>query len=470
MNILDAFIGNALRHPERIAVIDGRGRSTSYARLVNMAAELASSWRTAGVRRGDRVLLAMTVDADLYASLAALWSIGATVVFPEPALGLKGLRTAIDIARPDAFVANGAYRMLPLISSAVRRIPIRLGTHVRDTGATMDVVDLPADHHALISFTTGSTGRPKAIARSHGFLEAQNHAVSPLLGTPSPSVDLVGFPVFVVAALGRGDTSVLPNWKASDPGHADPTRIAEHCERNGVSRLLVNPTIADGMTRTRPPRGLHTVFVGGGPVFPDLVDRLIEWSPGLLVVPVYGSTEAEPIAHHEIWGENPDQDEGRTGLVAGHVAEGTRMRIVDDEIQVAGDHVVRGYLDPGNDAGTKIVDVDGTIWHRTGDAGRIDVYGRLRLLGRHGNDVDGLWPFPVETQARRWPGVTRCALIRVEGGAALVVEGSRRHHAEWTSRFRGMGGTHILHVRRIPVDARHGSKIDMHALRRMLES
>lgn len=470
MNIIETLVGNARRHPERIAVIDGRGRRTSYAELVNHAASLAATWREAGIRRGDRVLLAVRVDADLYASLAALWSIGATAVFPEPALGLKGLRTAIDIATPDAFVTNGVYRVLPLISSAVRRIPTRLGTRTTYGIAALEIADVDPDHHALISFTTGSTGRPKAIARSHGFLEAQNRAVSPLLATPSPSTDLVGFPVFVVAALGRGDTSLLPNWRASDPGRADPDAIADHCRRNGVSRLLVNPTIAERMTRTRPPKGLHTLFVGGGPVFPDLVTRLIEWSPGLLVVPVYGSTEAEPIAHHEIWGMNPDQDEDHVGLVAGHVADGTRMRIVDDEIQVAGAHVVRGYLDPANDVETKIMDAEGTVWHRTGDAGRIDGRGRLRLLGRHGSRIEGLWPFPVETQARRWPGVTRAALIAMDGRAALAVEGDGRHHPEWTSRFRSLGGSEVLHVRSMPLDARHGSKIDMAALRRTLES
>lgn len=470
MNIVEAFVDNARRHPERIAVIDGRGRRTSYADLANRAASLAATWRGSGIRRGDRVLLAVRVDADLYASLAALWAIGATAVFPEPALGLKGLRTAIDIAAPDAFVANGIYRLLPLMSAAVRRIPIRLGTGTRYGRTPLDVADVHPDHRALISFTTGSTGRPKAIARTHGFLKAQDHAVSPLLGTPTPSVDLVGFPVFVVAALGRGDTSVLPNWRSSRPGRADPAGIAEHCTRNGVSRLLVNPTIAETMTRTRPPKGLHTIFVGGGPVFPDLVSRLIEWSPGLLVVPVYGSTEAEPIAHHEIWGMNPGQDEEHVGLVAGHVTDGTRIRIVDDEIQVAGDHVVRGYLDPANDAGTKIMDDDGTIWHRTGDAGRIDNHGRLRLLGRHGADIGGLWPFPVETRARGWPGVRRAALTSIGDRAVLAVEGDRRHLPEWTSRFRALGGSEVFHVGDMPLDARHGSKIDMAALKRMLES
>ncbi|KQN90120.1 hypothetical protein ASE95_15605 [Sphingomonas sp. Leaf231] len=458
MNILAAFAKKVRDHPARVAIVDGRGRSTSYAALEHRAARLAAAWTRRGLRSGDRVLLALMVDADLYASLAALWRIGAVAVFPEPALGLAGLRHAVAATAPRAFVANGIYRVLPWLVPAIRRVPLHLRLSAGEDRID-DLADLSADAHALISFTSGSTGAPKAIARSHGFLAAQDRAVAPLLAAPTPQVDLVGFPVFVVAGLGRGDTSVLPNWPLRRPHRAKAAAVARHCARAGVTRLLLSPAIAERIADDVPP-GAATLFVGGGPVFPDLVDRLHRTAPALRIVAVYGSTEAEPIAHHEMRG----LDEGE-GLIAGMIADGTRVRIEDNEILVAGDHVVSGYLDPTRNASTKRRDADGTIWHRTGDAGRFDADGTLRLLGRQDDRVGALWPFVVEAAARRWPGVRRAALVAIAGRPVLAIEGDRRHMSDWQARF---AAGEVRAVARIPTDRRHGAKTDTAALRRQL--
>ena len=469
MNILDAFAARVAAHPERVAIIDGRGRATTYAELDARGAALAASWAAAGLRQGDRVLLAMRVDADLYASLAALWRIGAAAVFPEPALGLAGLRHAAAATGPRAFLANGAYRLLPWLVPAIRRLPLRLSLTARD--GAHPAADLPAETPALISFTSGSTGAPKAISRSHGFLRAQDAAVAPLLASEAAEVDLVAFPVFVVANLGRGVTSVLPNWRLSRPLAADARAIRRHATQAGVTRLLLSPAIAE-LLADEVPRGVHTLFVGGGPVFPDLLDRLRTRAPALRIVAVYGSTEAEPIAHID-WAEASDADRAAirdgAGLLAGHVAPAARVRIVDEEIQVAGEHVVSGYLDPARDASTKVRDDHGTVWHRTGDAGRFDAEGRLWLLGRVEGRVGSLRPFPIETAARGWPGVRRAALAGVDGRAVLAVEGDAAYLPDWRARFAALGGADVRHVRRLPLDRRHGSKVDLPRLLALLQ-
>lgn len=468
MNILDAFAARVAEHPDRVAIVDGRGRATTYRALDARAAGLAAAWAARGLRSGDRVLLAMRVDADLYAALAALWRIGAAAVFPEPALGLAGLRHAVAATCPRAFLANGAYRLLPWIVPAVRRIALRLPLDAE--GGAYPAADLPDDAPALLSFTSGSTGAPKAISRSHGFLRAQNAAVAPLLASDRAEVDLVAFPVFVVANLGRGVTSVLPNWHLSRPLSAGARAIRRHAERASVTRLLLSPAIAE-LVADRPPAGVHTLFVGGGPVFPDLLDRLRARTPGLRIVAVYGSTEAEPIAHLD-WDEadaaDRDAMRGGAGLLAGHVADAARVRIADEEILVAGDHVVRGYFDPARDASTKTRDADGTVWHRTGDAGRFDERGRLWLLGRVEGRAGALRPFPVEAAARTWPGVRRAALASVGGRPTLAVEGDAAQMPVWRVRFAELGGAEVHRVRRLPLDRRHGSKVDLRRLTAML--
>ena len=108
------------------------------------------------------------------------------------------------------------------------------------------------------------------------------------------------------------------------------------------------------------------------------------------------------------------------GLLAGLPIAQIKLRLMDDEIVFTGDHVKKGCLDAAQDASNKI-SIDGEIWHRAGDAGRIDAQGRLWLLGRQSARIGTLYPFAVETTAMSWPGVRRAALVDAGGSAVLAI-------------------------------------------------
>lgn len=462
MTILTAFDAQVAAGRDRPAIIDRLGRTLTFADLYFRAGFLADEWAKRGIGPGDRVLIAMGVTPDLYAALAALWRLGAVAVLPEPAMGLKGVRTALAAAEVKAWIGGGALRALPLLVPRLLALP-RLSLSSGMLRSTELSPEWPDDHPALMSFTSGSTGRAKAILRSHSFLEAQNRAVAPLLASDRAEIDLVAFPVFVLANLGSGVTSVLPNWPLRRPDRANPATIRAHIARHGVTRLLLPPVLAEALADAPLPTCVTTIFTGGGPVFPDVVERLTAHNPALRVMAVYGSTEAEPIAELEISALSP-ADRTRInageGLLAGPPVAAVRVRIVDDEIWVAGDHVVETYVDPADNAATKTRDEDGTIWHRTGDGGRFDEAGRLWLLGRTQGRIEGLWPFAIEVAARSWPGVRRAALCALEGHACLAIEGDVARLANWRDAAAPLGIMQVVPLKAIPLDRRHRSKVD----------
>ena len=471
MTMLEPFLAQVARDPERVALIDRHGAATTFGRLSRESSALADAWRARGIGPGDRILMAVPVSAALYAALIAVWRLGAVAVFPEPALGFAGLRLAAGATRPKAFCAPRWLRLLALAVADLRAVPIGLSPAVPDGPAEENAVAaLANDAPALISFTSGSTGRAKAMARSHGLLLAQHAAVGRLLAPEREAErDLVWFPVFVLANLGLGVASVLPPAAVRRPDAADPIRLARHMRDHGVTRLLAPPSVCARLADAQVPLDLRHLFVGGGPVFPDLLDRLTDWLPSARIHLVYGSTEAEPIAHLDA-AAIADSDRramaGGAGLIAGPPVPGIRVRLIDDEIVVAGAHVNPGYLDPADDAETKIRDGD-TVWHRTGDAGRLDEQGRLWLLGRLAGRSGGLFPFAVEAAARRWPGVRQAALTEIDGRPVLAIAGERRRHDAWAAEA-GRLGVAIRTVSRIPLDRRHGSKVDYRALARQL--
>src|SRR5438105_958488 len=107
MNLLQPFFTEARARSTRAAIVEADGASVTYADLLRLSGQLVAAWKRKGVGRGDRVLLAMPLGILLYASVMALWRIGAVIVFPEPALGLKGLRHAVVATQPKAFLASG---------------------------------------------------------------------------------------------------------------------------------------------------------------------------------------------------------------------------------------------------------------------------------------------------------------------------------------------------------------------------
>ena len=151
-----------------------------------------------------------------------------------------------------------------------------------------------------------------------------------------------------------------------------------------------------------------------------------------------------------------------------------RAQMNPGEIVVSGDHVLQGYLNGEGDEETKF-QVDGRVWHRTGDTGYLDGEGRLWLLGRCSatvTDARGtLYPFAVECAAQHRCGVRRAALlsragqrvlaIETESGAAVDTD-ALRAALSWAQLDR------LVTVREIPVDKRHNAKVDYTALDRIV--
>ncbi|HEY4201634.1 MAG TPA: AMP-binding protein [Devosiaceae bacterium] len=469
MNLIGNFLETARRYGDRLAIIAGNGESISFSDLARRSGAFARAWSEAGLQKGDRVLVAMPVSLDLYAAIAGLWRLGAVIVFPEPALGLAGVRHAVNLTQPRALLTSGAYGLLRYLPQ-LWGVDLHLGLDGDKAGDAL--VDVVPDHGALISFTSGSTGLPKAIMRSHGFLAAQDAALDALIAPQrADETDLVAFPVFVIANLARGTTSVLPNWRLRKPDSARAENIVRLVGAHKITRALVPPFIGEVLAAA-PALPLKTLLTGGGPVFPDLIERLTAvMPPEADIVSVYGSTEAEPIAWQRAREISATQWRAMVeggGLLAGAPIAEIALRIVDDEILVTGDHVNKGYLGGRGDADNKR-QIDGGIWHRTGDAGALDASGSLWLKGRASAGCNGLYPFEVEAPARLWPGVRHAAFLVLKGAPVLAIEGDAERLKAWQAAAADLGVFKTVAVRKMPLDRRHRSKIDYSALARQLQ-
>jgi len=220
------------------------------------------------------------------------------------------------------------------------------------------------------------------------------------------------------------------------------------------------------------------------------------------MVAVYGSTEAEPIAHiahDEMSDADMEAMRNGEGLLSGAPEPCVCLRILRDqwgqpvgpftaaafdaacmptgepgEIVVSGGHVLPGYLEGRGDAETKFR-VDGTVWHRTGDSGYCDTAGRLHLLGRASakiTDAHGtLYPFAVECAAREQGGVRRAALVSHHNKRILLLEPEPAAPVDLATLSKTLAWAQLDDIRlwkTIPMDKRHNAKVDYAALLKRL--
>ncbi|MBW2255383.1 MAG: AMP-binding protein [Deltaproteobacteria bacterium] len=489
-HICEMLRANAERWPDKPALIEPGGVGCTFRALRDRVAAFSGALDRWGLREGAHVLVLLPMGIDLYAALlGATWG-GRTAVLVDPSADRRSLDMALTRVGLHALVGIRKAHLLRLTLRALRGLDLYvadggLGPVARKlprTGLPGPLRDPVEGEPALITFTTGTTGVPKAIGRSHRFLLAQHQVLVSHMGIGPDDVDLPTLPVFLLNSLAAGATCVLPDGDLRDVSSLDPDRLLAQVAAHRVTTTSGSPaffrTLVDRvLERDSPQERITRLFVGGARVRADLLRDMARAFPSASVQVVYGSTEAEPIATLDadtaLSEAIPREAEGSC---VGTPVPGIRVRLVDPdghadvlegtpgEVWVAGAHVNRGYYrDPSADAANKVRDGE-TVWHRTGDAAWRDPQGRLWLVGRVSERVGPHYPFRVEALAEQVPGVVRAALAEVDGAPVLAFtgEGDAEALREQTGIDR------VERVEQIPVDPRHRAKVDRAALEALL--
>jgi acyl-CoA synthetase (AMP-forming)/AMP-acid ligase II len=436
--------------------------------LAQQVDALEAELREAGVRLGDRVLVAAENCPEHVALVLACSRVGAW------ACGVNARMTASELA---GFAAKADARVLYFtvgVSESARQHAQQYDTResvlpalrrtLADAQATAQMGDL-AERVAAIIFTSGTTGQPKGVMLTHagllqfGKVSAQSRQLVPADRSYAylPMTHIFGLGTVLMASLHAGAGLLMRS-------HFDAADVFDALAHEGLTQLQGPPAMftrllawldAQGIDHPAAP-DLRYVYTGAAPL--DLsVKKAIEARFGHPLHHGYGLSEyagALTLCRRGEW---------RNDTSAGYLVEGAELRIIGPqgqdlpagetgEIWMRGVGLMPGYFrDPEITA--QVIKPGG--WYASGDLGRQDADGALQVVGRLKEMIIrsgfNVYPGEVEAVFLAWPGVQRAAVagrktadgnedilafIEPKPGAQIDLDALKAHAHEHLSPYK----------------------------------
>lgn len=419
--------------PDAVAVRQA-GRATTWKQLADRVARYAGALHAGGIRPDDRVAVLAGNSATGFALMLAVPWAGAVLVPLNTRLAEPELAECLDECAPRLLLTDAVNAPRAAALAAAHGIAVmRLDTPASDTdgleGRAAVAAPLPdqgrcGEDAAVLCFTGGTTGRPKAVIMTHRSLIAgcqQWHGVARL---EREDCLLIVAPMFHLAALSNCYGALLIGASCEIMDRFDPAEVLATITRERVSYAVLVPVMIRALIdhpaiTEHDISCLSRITYGGSPIGERDLRRALEHLPATRFVQIYGQTESgvtTALLAHE--------HEPSLGKLtsAGRPVAGVELRILSEdgapvasgdwgEVCVRSPGVAAGYWN--RPEATAEAFRDG--WLHTGDIGFLDSAGYLHVVDRARDMIisggENVYSAEVERVLESHPAVAECAVI-----------------------------------------------------------
>ncbi|MFC5182782.1 AMP-binding protein [Actinomadura harenae] len=284
---------------------DGSEAKFSFAEMAERSARVANWLRASGVRRGDRVVVMLGNQVELWETVLATMKLGAIMIPCTPLLGSDDLHDRIARGQAKHVVASSASAAkFEDVPGTYTRIAVgepvdgwlryadayEADPHFTPYGATC------ADDTLLLYFTSGTTAKPKLVEHTHASYPVGHLSTMYWIGLQPGDVHLnISSPGWAKHAW----SNIFAPWNAEatvfifNYTRFDAARLLDTIDRCGVTSFCAPPTVwrmliqADLDGLRNPPR---EVVAAGEPLNPEVIERVRDaW--GITIRDGFGQTE-----------------------------------------------------------------------------------------------------------------------------------------------------------------------------------
>ena len=515
MTIIDKIKDLRKQYPDNTALFDLKtGNKITFTQIDTKSDEICSYLIQKGFEKGNKIVVFVPIGIEFYLILTAIFKMGLQAVFIDPYAGIEHINKCCEMISPDGIIGSGNTLLKGFFLKGIRKIGKKINyIKMMEHSEKLSIYEknknqkkiqnekIDGNTPALISFTSGSTGFPKIIMRTHEFLLGQHNVLEKNLKFEKETAVYSSFPIFLLSHMATGTTTFIPDLNWRKPVESDFGNIVKQITKNNIQNIILPPAIFENIVKFCKDKkimleNVQKVYTGGAPVFYSLMKKIKEVFANAKIIALYGASEAEPISvlnFEDITEEDIENMKNGDGLLAGKIVNEIELKIeelektpeknkilkdnnIEDfsalkgEILVKGENVVNGYLNVEKKPNEK--------WHRTGDMGYINKKGQLILLGRVKGRIqieeNIHYPFTVETAFSFCKNLKKSVLTSKNNKLYLIVERNPKYKGnlsedseinELKEKFRIFK---IIETE-IPMDKRHNSKTDYKKLEEIVE-
>jgi fatty-acyl-CoA synthase len=293
-----------------------------------------------------------------------------------------------------------------------------------------DVPEFDGEHDiAVLLFTSGTTGEPKAAILRHANLTSYVISTVEFMGAEEDEAALVSVPPYHIAGISAILTGTYGGRRIVHIEAFTPEIWVEVAATEAITHAMVVPTMLGRVLDVLEARGetlpaLKALSYGGGRMPQVVIERAMRLMPHLDFVNAYGLTETSstvamlsPDDHRVAMASDDEKVRRRLGSV-GRPLPSLELEIRDPDGKVVGPGIsgeiyVRGDQVSGEYKHKKVTDSEG--WFATNDGGWMDDEGYLFVEGRLDDVIvrggENISPGEIEDVLREHPAVADVAVL-----------------------------------------------------------
>ena len=413
---------------DRVAVrVDER--EWTFAELDRQSTSFAHHLANRGVGPRDRVAVMSTNRVEFPIAVHATSKLGAAAVLLSPAWKAAEVDHALSLTTPVHAVADGAAVELLAQRLGVETVTDLDALTVEANDAPLAAHDVGPDDEAILVFSSGTTGLPKAVRHTHRSIgRGTAHWVQALgltdedrFQVATPPSHILGL-LNLLAAADAGTTVRLHT-------RFDLDEVLHRIESDRITLEMAVAPIALAIAghpdlESIDLSSLRYIMWGATPVTASVAEAVTART-GVRWLPAYGASELPVIACNPVdrpaeWRldsaglPGPEVELRAVDLDSGAVLEPGEI----GEIQARSPSLMKGYLPEDANDEAFVDGGEGEIWYRTGDVGWLEPEGWVHLTDRSKEmiKVKGFQVAPAEVEAvlHGHPSVVDCAVFGID--------------------------------------------------------